>query len=365
VLISRRENGEIIALVGGRKATEAGFNRALKALRPIGSLIKPAIYLTALLQPEKYTMISPISDTNISVDTGGAAWKPRNYDHKQHGEVPLYKALSHSYNLATVRLGMEVGLDALHNTLNNLGVTREIEMRPSVLLGALNLTPYEVMQMYQTFAGDGFSTKLKTIHSVVAMNGKLLQHYPFTVEQGTDPAATYILNKMLQKVMTDGTGRSAYQQLPKELALAGKTGTSNELKDSWFAGFSGDYLSVVWIGRDDNKSTGLSGSSGALRLWSAFMKPLAKQPVNLIAPDNIEMAWIDPQGLLADDYCPKAKKYPFIKGSVPTKLSNCIATVKEITIIPTEASEIILPEDNPDEMFLDKDGHPISTNPFD
>ena len=285
--------------------------------------------------------------------------------------MPLYKALSHSYNLATVRLGMDIGLEAVSQTLNKMGVTRNIDMRPSLLLGALNLTPYEVTQMYQTLAGDGFSTQLKTIQSVVAMNGKPLQHYPFTIEKGTDPAATYVVNTMLQKVMTDGTGRSAYKQLPKDLALAGKTGTSNELRDSWFAGFSGDYLSVVWIGRDDNKPTGLSGSSGALQLWSAFMKQIAKQSVNLIAPDNIEMAWIDQHGLLADDYCPEVKKYPFIEGSVPTKKSNCIVTVKEVKILEPES---ILTEDiqientqtePPQEIFYDKDGVPISPNPYD
>ncbi|MCK5872244.1 MAG: penicillin-binding protein 1B [Methylococcales bacterium] len=371
VLISRRENGEIIALVGGRKANEAGFNRALKALRPIGSLIKPAIYLTALLQSDKYTITTPISDSTIVVENDGQSWKPDNYDHKQHGLVPLYKALSHSYNLATVRLGMDLGLETISDTLRKLGVTRAIETRPSMLLGALPLTPFEVMQMYQTFAGDGFNTKLKTIHSVVAMDGKPLKHYPFTIEQGTDPAATYILNTMLQKVMTNGTGRSAYKYLPKELALAGKTGTSNELKDSWFAGFSGDYLSVVWIGRDDNKTTGLSGSSGALQLWSAMMKQIAKQPVDLIAPDSIESSWIDPHGLLADHYCPNAKKYPFIKGSAPEEHSPCIAVINETNVLPTIETDSedrmfdVIPDPVPvDSQQLDKDGHPIQSNPF-
>ncbi|MCK5924977.1 MAG: penicillin-binding protein 1B, partial [Methylococcales bacterium] len=371
VLISRRENGEIIALVGGRKSTEAGFNRALNALRPIGSLIKPAIYLTALMQSDKYTITTPISDSTIVVENEGQSWKPDNYDHKQHGLVPLHKALSQSYNLATVRLGMDVGLDAISDTLKNLGVTRAIETRPSMLLGALPLTPFEVMQMYQTFAGDGFNTNLKTIQSVVAMDGKPLKHYPFTIKQGTDPTATYIINTMLQKVMADGTGRSAYKYLPKEYALAGKTGTSNELKDSWFAGFSGDYLSVVWIGRDDNKTTGLSGSSGALQLWSAMMKQIAKQPVNLIAPDNIEISWIDKQGLLADHYCTEAKKYPFIKGTAPEKRSPCVAVINQINALqPTETEteesiSDVIPDPVPvDSTELDKDGQPIQSNPF-
>ncbi|MDQ7089876.1 MAG: penicillin-binding protein 1B [Methylococcales bacterium] len=347
VIVTRRESGEIIALMGGKKSTEAGFNRALDAVRPIGSLVKPAVFLTALMQTDRFTMVTPVSDAAIHVKSGGQVWSPKNYDHKEHGLVPLHNALTYSYNLATVRVGMDVGLEAVESTLKKLGVSRKINLFPSLLLGALQLTPFEVSQMYQTLAGDGFMTELKTIHTVVAMDGKPLQHVPFTIEQRLDPAATYIINTILQKVMTKGTGRSAYKYLPKKLALAGKTGTSNELKDSWFAGFSGDYLSVVWIGRDDNKPSGLSGSSGALQLWINLMRKIATQPVNLIAPDGIEMAWIDNQGLLADYYCQGAKKYPFIKGSVPTKLSPCIATMKVIQAEP----------------LYDKDGQPLNSKP--
>lgn len=350
MLVTRRESGEIIALVGGKKATETGFNRALDALRPIGSLIKPAIYLTALMQPDKYTIVTPISDTKIRINNNGEYWLPKNYDDKQHGLVPMHHALTYSYNLATVRIGMTVGLQPITNTLKKLGVNRPIKLFPSLLLGALQLTPFEVTQMYQTLAGDGFMTELKAIHTVVARDGKLMQYYPFTIEQHLDPAATYIVNTMLQEVMSNGTGRSAYKYLPKKLALAGKTGTSNKLKDSWFAGFSGDYLSVAWIGRDDNQPTGLSGSTGALQLWSAFMKQIAIQPVNLIAPDNIEIAWIDDYGLLADSYCQGAKQYPFIKGSVPMQPSPCLHL---ITIIEQPNNPIV----------FDKDGQPIINKP--
>ena len=346
VLITRREGGEIVALMGGKKSTEAGFNRALDALRPIGSLIKPAVYLTALMQPDKFTMVTPVSDTEIQLNNHGQPWSPKNYDHKQHGIVPLHQALTYSYNLATVRVGMAAGLPQIAETLKNLGVTRTVELFPSLLLGASPLTPFEVTQMYQTLADDGFVTELRAIRAVVATDGKPLQRYPFTLEQRLDPAATYIINTMLQEVMSEGTGRSAYKQIPEKLALAGKTGTSNDLKDSWFAGFSGDYLSVVWIGRDDNQPMGLSGSTGALQLWTEFMKRIAKQPVNLIAPDTIEMSWIDANGLLADRYCRGVKKYPFIKGSRPSQLSPCIAPIQQNT-----------------PPVVDKDGAAISTPP--
>ncbi|NOQ36373.1 MAG: penicillin-binding protein 1B [Methylococcaceae bacterium] len=342
VLVTRREGGEIVALMGGKKSTEAGFNRALDALRPIGSLIKPAVYLTALMQSDKYTMVTPVSDSAIRLNNGGQTWRPKNYDHKEHGIVPMHKALTYSYNLATVRVGMDAGLEQVATTLKNLGVKRPVDLFPSLLLGASPLTPFEVTQMYQTLADDGFVTELRAIRAVIASDGKALQRYPFILERRVDSAATYIVNTMLQNVMYKGTGRSAYKHISKKLALAGKTGTSNELRDSWFAGFSGDYLSVVWIGRDDNKPTGLSGSTGALQLWIALMKQIAIQPMNLIAPDNIEMAWIDGNGLRADSYCRGAKQYPFITGSAPVQLSPCI---KSIPITPP-----------PSNKRLDKDG---------
>ena len=319
-LVTRRESAEIVALLGGRDSSEAGFNRALDAVRPIGSLIKPAVYLTALNQPTKYTVSTMIEDTAIEVE----GWKPKNYDHREHGSVPLHTALAHSYNLATVRIGMDVGLKQVANTLLNLGVTREVELLPSLLLGSAPMTPIEVTQMYQTLAGDGFVTQLKAIREVVAGDGKRLQRYPFETKQGVDPAATYLTNTLLQEVVSEGTARAAYNSLPRSLSLAGKTGTSNDLKDSWFAGFSGDYLSVVWVGRDDNKPAGLSGANGALPIWISLMKQIAHRAVDLIAPENIQKVWIDPSnGLLATADCLGAKQYPYIKGSAPTESSDC------------------------------------------
>lgn len=327
-IVTRRESGEIVALAGSRHPTSAGFNRALDAVRPIGSLIKPVVYLTALQYPDKYTITSKVSDKEIEVKGAkGQDWNPKNYDNREHGEVELHSALSHSYNLATVRIGMDIGIARTAKTLRDLGVSREVDLFPSFLLGASPLTPLEVAQMYQTLAGDGFATPLRSIREVVAADGERLQSYPYTVRQTVDSSVTYITNTILQEVMTEGTGRSAYLQLPRELGLAGKTGTTNKLRDSWFAGFSGDYLSVVWIGRDDNKPSGLTGASGALQVWSALMKRIARQPVDLIPPDNIEMQWIDPEnGLLANEHCQGARQYPFIRGSAPTQFSPCVET---------------------------------------
>ena len=324
-VVTRRDSGEIAALTSGREVVSSGFNRALDAVRPIGSLIKPVIYLTALNNPEKYTITSMVSDSEIVVpNKGSATWIPKNYDHREHGMVSLHKALAHSYNLATVRVGMDVGVDHVIETLREMGVTREVENYPSFLLGAAQLTPMDVTQMYQTLAGDGFLMHLKGIRAVVASDGKRLQSYPFEVKQAIDPSVTYILNTMLQEVMTEGTGHAAYNVFPKEYGLVGKTGTTNDAKDSWFAGYSGDYLSVVWVGRDDNKPAGLTGATGALPVWLSLMKQISTQPVNLIPPDNITIVNVDATtGQLANANCGSARSYPYISGSQPKTMASC------------------------------------------
>ena len=324
-IVTRRDSGEIVALVGSRDAADTGFNRALDAVRPIGSLIKPVVYLTALEYPDRYTIITPISDTRLEIRAERSkTWSPDNYDHREHGVVQLRTALTNSYNMATVRIGMDIGLTRVVNNLRNMGVSREIKQFPSMLLGASPLTPLEVTQVYQTLAGDGFATPLRSIRAVNAADGKALQSYPFTIHQVVDPAATFITNTILQDVMRIGTGRSAYNYMPADMNLVGKTGTTNEMRDSWFAGFSGDYLSVVWVGRDDNKPTGLTGSSGALQIWAELMRQISTQPVQLVPPDNVGMKWIDPDtGWLTTESCSRARLLPFIEGSEPMEYSDC------------------------------------------
>ncbi len=340
-VVTRRDSGEIVALAGARDASDIGFNRALDAVRSIGSLIKPVVYLTALEYPDRYTIVTPISDTRLEIPAEkGKTWSPDNYDNHEHGVVPLHTALTNSYNMATVRIGMDVGLARVANNLKNMGVSRQVDQYPSMLLGAAQMTPLEVTQIYQTLAGDGFATPLRSIRAVNAADGKALQSYPFTVRQVIDPAATYITNTILQDVMRLGTGRSAYNQISGDMNLVGKTGTTNEMRDSWFAGFSGDYLSVVWVGRDDNKSTGLTGATGALQIWTDLIRQVAKQPVNLVAPDNIQMKWVNTEtGGLTDENCPGAKMYPFVDGSGPSEFSTCGSS--------TEGSESWLNQINP------------------
>ena len=329
MVITRREGGEIVAVIGDRNPSYNGFNRALDAIRPIGSLVKPAVYLTALSQPSRYTLTSMIDDKAISLkQQSGELWEPNNYDKVEHGLVPLHEALAHSYNLATVRLGLDLKVPNVKRTLEDLGVKRPIKPYPSLLLGALPLSPIEVAQMYQTLAGEGFFSHLRAIQSVTSNDHTALQRYALRVRQVASPEAVFLVNTGLQEVMTKGTGRSAYRQMSVNYKLAGKTGTTDDLRDSWFAGFSGDYLAVVWLGRDDNKPSKLTGANGALQVWSSVMKAISKDSVQLTKPDNIVYEWVDPMGYRANEFCVNAVQYPYITGSAPTEYSPCVGTME-------------------------------------
>jgi len=323
-IVTRRGTGEIAALAGGRDPESYGFNRALDASRQIGSLYKPVVYLTALEDSDRYTASTLLQDTAITVKLPGTDWSPKNFDGREHGTVPLFKALVHSYNLATVRLGQAVGIAHTAQTLRRLGVERKVELVPSLLLGAATLTPLEVTQMYQTLASDGFLTPPRAIQAVVSSEGKMLQRYGLDVRQSVDAAAVYVLDSLLQEVMRRGTGKPAFTQMPEHLHPAGKTGTTNDLRDSWFAGFTGDYLGVVWVGRDDNQPAGLTGAEGALRVWAATMKTISREPLELEEPDNVELIWVDAQrGGRSDSGCASAIRLPFVVGTGPDRTSGC------------------------------------------
>lgn len=324
-IVTSSENGEVLAVVGGRDARFSGFNRTLDAQRPIGSLIKPAVYLSALAMPQRYTLATLIEDEPITFkNPGGRPWTPQNYDHKYHGPVALHTALAHSYNIPAARLGLDVGIPTVLRSLKSLGITRDIPPYPSLLLGALDLTPVEVAQMYQTFASGGFRVPLRAIRDVLTARGEPLQRYALSIEQAFDAAPIYLLNTAMQEVVRSGTARAVYQKLPESLALAGKTGTTDDMRDSWFAGFSGQHVAVVWLGRDDNKSTGLSGATGALKVWGDIMQLSATQPLQLSAPDNVELVRIDTatQQRVAS-HCDAAIELPFISGSAPLEVYDC------------------------------------------
>lgn len=324
-LVVRVGTGEVIGLAGGRRIDFAGFNRALDARRTIGSTIKPAVYLTALEQSQRYTLSSLISDEPVTIPAaGGKPWQPNNFDYQSHGEVPLYQALGQSYNLATARLGMDLGLGSVSNTLRRLGYTGPLAEVPALLLGAVSMSPFDVATMYHTIAAGGFYTPLGSIRSVYTAGNEPLKRYPYQLEGRFSAEHMHLLLYGLQVVMREGTGRSAYRYLDEDIAVAGKTGTSNDQRDSWFSGFGGDYLTVVWVGRDDNGKMPLTGASGALQIWAEVMAELNVRSLNFAPPENITYQWVESgTGLRSEEGCDGARYLPFVIGSEPVESSSC------------------------------------------
>jgi len=330
VVVVRVDNGEVLAAVGGRKAGFDGFNRALDARRPIGSLIKPAVFLTALEQSNRYSLVTQLEDKPFVVEgPGDQIWEPGNYSGEPHGEVTLIETLSHSYNLASARLGLDIGLEQVVETLQQLGLdVADLPRYPSLLLGALDLAPIEVAQMYQTLANGGFLAPLKAVSSVVDGEGQSLRRTSSGLRQTIEAAPVYLVTEAMQEVMQRGTGKSIASRFDPLLGLAGKTGTTDEFRDSWFAGFSGNYVTVVWVGRDDNQSTGLSGATGALKIFGDVMDQFTLTAVSRVAPANVARHRIDTvSGLLADDNCDTTQRLPFINGSEPWRWAPCSRTV--------------------------------------
>ncbi len=317
--------GEVQALVGGRLPRLAGFNRALDAERPIGSLVKPAIYLTAL--ERGYTLASRLDDRAITLqEPDGRSWSPRNFDGGEHGPVLLYQALARSYNLAAVRLGLELGVEDVLRTLGRLGVERRLRPYPSQLLGAASLSPFEVAVFYQPLANGGVRIPPRALRAVTAADGTPLASYPPRSRKVAEPGPVAVLDAALQAVVREGTARSLAEEFPRSWPLAGKTGTSNDRRDAWFAGYAGDRLVVVWVGADDNRPVGLTGSSGALPVWRDLFVNVSPPALPRLPRGEITELWVDPtSGRLSAAHCAGAVRLPFIVGTGPSGLADCHA----------------------------------------
>ena len=297
----RTDNGEVLAVSGGSGTITGGFNRALNAKRPIGSLIKPFVLLAALEnKPEMYQLSSFILDDEVTISQKGSDdWLPQNYDKTFHGDVMILDALAKSYNIPFVKLGMDVGLDEVTDLLKSYGLSKKPRNLPSILLGSVELSPVEVAQLYLTLASGGFQTPLSSVNFVLDVDRNPLEAYPLEIEQVGNVEANNIVIHGLQQVMQNGTAVSVNRGFAPQLSLAGKTGTTDDFKDSWFAGFSGDVLTVVWLGRDDNKPVGLTGGKGAGQIWKRYMSNMPLLPLAPIFSDQVKL--IDSPVLMQTD----------------------------------------------------------------
>jgi penicillin-binding protein 1B len=331
LVVSSVQGAEILALVGGRNARFQGYNRALSASRQIGSLIKPVVYLSAL-ESGQYTMGSSIDSGPVTVRLSKTKiWKPKNYSKKTQGMMSFERALVHSVNTPTVRIGITSGLENVITILHKLGLNKAVVPNPSLLLGALQLTPIEVHQVYQTLASSGTYTPLKAIRSVMNSYGKTLKRYPLQVKQVVPEELVYLLTHAMNEITKTGTARYLTAVLPKWKNSAGKTGTTNKNVDSWYSGFTGQHVVTAWVGRDDNKPTKFTGSAGALRVWGDFMTGMHTKPFKPKKPRNIKYYKLDRgTGFLYNASCGKPETLPFIVGTEPSKVNKCLAPEAEI-----------------------------------
>ena len=325
LVVTDTRTGEVRAVVGNRAVDRPGFNRALEAQRPVGSLLKPMVYLLALAQPGRWSLATPVDDSPVSIPlANGQTWTPGNSDGRSHGTIPVIDALARSYNQATVRVGMDVGPDRLAELLKVLAGLRA-PANPSLILGSVDLSPFAMAQVYQFLASGGRIQPLRAVRGVLDAKGGAINRYDFDTEpaQDGDSIAARLVTLALPHAVESGTGRALVADGLGDLHPAGKTGTSNDSRDSWFAGYTGSHLAVVWVGNDDNAQTGLYGSTGAMKVWSALFSKLPSQPLQ-VADEGLEFAYVSPYRFArTDEGCAGARRYAFVPGFAPESYAGC------------------------------------------
>lgn len=311
------DTGGIRALIGSRNVSFAGFNRALDAKRQVGSLVKPAIYLTALEQPEFYDLATPLKDEPIKLKSNlGKYWEPKNANKQFSGSVMLLDALSGSLNVPTVHLGMALGTNEVANTLARLGVEGDIPLYPAMTLGAINLSPFQINQMYQTLANEGEYIPLHTIEAINTHDDFPLWYFDTDAHLATQKEATYLVNYALHKVTKSGTAKALNNVFPKT-NFAGKTGTTDDYRDSWFSGFDNDRVATIWMGNDNNKPTKLTGASGALQYFIEFQKTQEPRSLSQRFPKGLSIAHFDPKtGQAVQSGCQGSVSLPAITSHI-------------------------------------------------
>ncbi|MDO4435722.1 MAG: transglycosylase domain-containing protein [Cardiobacteriaceae bacterium] len=315
-------SGDVVSVIGGRDAEKEeihGFNRALSAQRQAGSVIKPFIYLSALAHPTlRYTTASRLNNSPLNYQ----GWKPKNAYKSAPAEVNFRDSLIKSYNIPTARIAIDLGMETIIRDLESVGARKGLPPYPSLSLGAIGMTPFEIAQIYETLANKGEFTPLRSILKITTPSGETLPPHDQERHQAIDTGLHYLVTTIMQDIPKHGTAKNMSKGM-KKFNPAGKTGTTDNNRDAWFAGFTGNFLNVVWVGNDENQPTGLSGGNSALRVWDAMMLKLPQEPLELEVPANIEFFNIDlSSGLLAGQYC-SGIRLPFLIGTEPFQVKTC------------------------------------------
>ncbi|NUR53962.1 MAG: PBP1A family penicillin-binding protein [Acidobacteria bacterium] len=317
--------GEILAMVGGRSYNQSQYNRAVSARRQPGSVFKPFVYLAAFerAQADGRTDITPatvVLDEPTAFTFNAQTWSPSNYDNEYDGPITLRRALALSRNIATIKVAESTGYDTVAALWRRVGAGTPPRPYPSIALGVFEASPFEIASAYTIFPNGGVMRPLRGITRIVD-SGKdvaVSTPAPKTVAR---PDTTFLVTNMMRSVLNEGTGAAARAN-GFTLDGAGKSGTTNDLRDAWFVGFTPELLTVVWVGLDDNQALGLSGSQAALPIWTQFMsRALAgRGNVSFEAPEGISFAEIDRDtGKLATPSCPRVYREAFLTGTEPTE----------------------------------------------
>ena len=317
--------GHVRALVGGRDYGSSPLDRAVRARRQPGSAFKPFVYLAALDPARRaparpFTVASPLEDVPVALRVGSTVWRPANYDGTFAGTMPLEDALAQSRNAATVRLALEVGIDAVARAATDLGLPDPLPRVPALALGVAETSLIELTAAYGVFASGGVRRPPSLVVAVVAPTGEVLYTAPPAEERVLTPGVAYLVTHMLERVIDAGTGFPA-RQAGLAGAAAGKTGTTDDTRDAWFIGFTPEMLAGVWVGFDEGGPTGLTGAQGALPIWTDFIRATADPdaPSAFPVPEDIVWREVDPaSGGLATPACPVTRHEPFLVGNEPS-----------------------------------------------
>ena len=348
-------SGEILAWVGGRDYQRNQFDRISMARRQPGSTFKPFVYLTALdktLNSYKEARVTSIlEDVPVTIENPGAEpWTPVNYDKTYRGEVTVREALTSSLNIPTVNLAQKVGIESIKHTAALFGFGDSLPAVPSIALGAGEVTPLELARAYASLAEGGVASHFHPVFDVTVNGRPLLKLQTSAApEQIASEPAVFVLTTILQDVIDHGTAR-VIRTLGYKGAAAGKTGTTNDARDAWFAGFTPHLLTVVWVGFDDNSELGLTGGAAAAPIWTHYMKCVEPmEPVlDFIPPPGVLKVLIDkPTGLLASDACPASDQVYewFVEGTEP--VTPCNRLSEDGTYLPTQREDELAVVDSP------------------
>ena len=315
--------GGILAYVGGRDYARSQFDRAGRALRQAGSAFKPIVYATAF-ETGKASPTSFLEDSPLTVRLAHLRWSPKNDDGSFHGWVTARTAIEKSYNPATARLALQTGMPEIVELAHRMGISATMDPFPSVALGAVEATPAELAGVYATLANGGVRPPVHGLTAALDRYGKPVQGAALAKPQRVlSPQTVYMVTSLLQGVFVRGTARGAAAGIPGD--VAGKTGTTNKRRDSWFGGYAPERATVVWVGYDDNATTRLSGARAALPIWVRFMARVAPRTgySSFRQPPGVTTAVIDPAtGLLATEYCPYVLTEVFRQGDIPAEPCN-------------------------------------------